>query len=139
MATHIHVHLAPKKTVDRKVKDATPTDVEVRAYVQLRKDNDKLYAEIEKKEDQGVFVPRELRNKAEQGRQKENSIRTEIKQAARAKGWLDAAAPSSEIKASRANLLARLFGIPVSVAMKELEAEEWDEEEAANNLRANKK
>ena len=88
MTTHIHVHIA-KKVSDRKIKDATvPTDAEIKAYVKLRKENDKLYAEIEKNEDQGVTVPRELRNKAEAGRQKENSISNEIKQAARAKGLI---------------------------------------------------
>lgn len=70
-------------------KDAAPSDEEVRAYVKLREENDKLFAEIEKKEDQGAAVPSNLRRKAEAGRNQENAVRAEVKQAARAKGWLD--------------------------------------------------
>jgi hypothetical protein len=44
-------------------------------------------------------------------------------------------APTDADKKSRAARLARLFGIPVANAIKELEAEEWDEEEAATNIR----
>lgn len=80
MAKQIHIHLHSK------AKDATPTDAQVNAYIALRKETDKLAAELEKREDQGLSVTPAMRNQLEQARKKENAVSTEIKQAARASG-----------------------------------------------------
>lgn len=92
-------------------EDAEPSDAEIRAYVALRKEVDRLYAEIEKKQDQGVAVPFDLKARAEAARNKENKVSTAIKQAARSKGWLDAKDESYELPISEA-----MYNFPSAMA-----------------------
>ena len=71
------------KVLDSLVKDAKPpTTAELRAYIAIRNEVDKAYAEIEKIEKRGARAPWDLLHKAEQLRQKENSISNEVKQVA---------------------------------------------------------
>ena len=83
-----------KKELAGLTKDASPSDSEISAYIACRKETDKLSAEIEKKEDQGVHVPPALRQKLRELAAKENKFSNEVKQAARAKGFTDAANPA---------------------------------------------
>lgn len=80
---------AGRQMREKGVKDAAePTAAEIQAYVNLRKETDKLAAAVEKKEDQGVFVSPQERQKLRELTAKENAVRNEVKWAARAKGLI---------------------------------------------------
>ena len=64
-------------------KTAAPSQNEINAYHEARRKVDEIAASIEKKEDQGVFVPLSARQALKKAVEAENKFSDEVKQAAR--------------------------------------------------------